>query len=157
MPRNFSFIRRFGTHLQHLRVERNLTQQELATALNRLMGGEISQSYISKIESGRRLPSADIVAAMARVLGVSADYLLMLTDDASHPPPTDQATLIALVLDDLPEEVQTSLYQHITALVAWQRKRETFRDLEPVGGAVGALGAGDVHLGDGEVGADSVQ
>lgn len=52
------------------RKRQNLTQEELAEKLN------ISQKSISKYETGVRKPSFDTLTAMAKLFGVSVDYLL---------------------------------------------------------------------------------
>ncbi len=59
-----------GARIAALRKELGWNQAELA---NRL---KISSSAVGMYEQGRREPSADTLVAMARVLGVSVDYLL---------------------------------------------------------------------------------
>jgi tetratricopeptide (TPR) repeat protein len=50
-------------------VKRGLSQAQLA-------GAELSTSYVSLLESGRRQPTAKAAAALAERLGVEADFLL---------------------------------------------------------------------------------
>ncbi len=57
-----------GQRLRALRVERGLSQAELADDL-------VSPSYVSLIESGRRSPERDVLEGLARRLGCSAFYL----------------------------------------------------------------------------------
>src|SRR5579875_2611494 len=57
-----------GERLRRLRVERGLTQQELA-------GDYCSKEYISQIERGRTRPTAETVQRLAERLGVDAAYL----------------------------------------------------------------------------------
>jgi transcriptional regulator with XRE-family HTH domain len=66
-----------GKRLRELRQRRGYTQEELAALLN------LGQRQIPRYESGETDPSADIIARMARALGVTADYLLGLTDEPS--------------------------------------------------------------------------
>jgi transcriptional regulator with XRE-family HTH domain len=61
----------FGAKVCHLRVERELTQVELARAL-----GLSTQSPISLLESQYSPPSLALLVRMAYVLGVTTDYLL---------------------------------------------------------------------------------
>src|SRR6266545_858762 len=57
-----------GVRLKRLRLERGLSQRELA-------GPGVSYAYISRIEAGTRQPSVKALRMLARKLGVSADYL----------------------------------------------------------------------------------
>ena len=60
----------FGPRIAALRREAGLSQAELAHRL------QISPSAIGMYEQGRREPSMETVVALARVFGVSTDYLL---------------------------------------------------------------------------------
>jgi transcriptional regulator with XRE-family HTH domain len=57
-----------GQRLRVLRNERGLSQSDLA-------GDLVSASYVSLIESGKRLPERDVLEGLARRLGVSTIYL----------------------------------------------------------------------------------
>ena len=59
-----------GARIASLRREAGLNQAELAQQL------QISPSAVGMYEQGRREPSADTLVAMARLFGVSLDYLL---------------------------------------------------------------------------------
>ncbi|MGX9890105.1 helix-turn-helix domain-containing protein [Streptomyces sp. NPDC002276] len=63
-----------GDRIRLLRGKRGLKQQDLASS-------EISASYISLIESGKRAPSDAVLAALAERLGCSAEYLRSGRDD----------------------------------------------------------------------------
>lgn len=54
--------------LKRLRLERNLSQRELAVP-------GVSYAYISRIEAGTRSPSVKALRKLAGRLSVSADYL----------------------------------------------------------------------------------
>lgn len=60
---------RFGDKLKALRIERNLTQDELAKFLG------TSKQVISRYENNLRSPKIDIVSDYADKLGVSLEYL----------------------------------------------------------------------------------
>ena len=60
---------KFGQNLKHIRKRMNMTQEELATKM------EISQSYLSDIENGRKNPSIKTVKKLADGLGVSVNEL----------------------------------------------------------------------------------
>ena len=57
-----------GGRLRRLRLERNLSQRELASP-------GVSYAYISRIEAGARRPSVKALRQLARKLGVSVEYL----------------------------------------------------------------------------------
>src|SRR6476619_4512258 len=57
-----------GERLKRLRLERGLSQRELAAP-------GVSYAYISRIEAGTRQPSVKALRRLAGKLGVSADYL----------------------------------------------------------------------------------
>jgi transcriptional regulator with XRE-family HTH domain len=57
-----------GQRLRALRVERGLSQADLAGEL-------VSPSYVSLIEAGRRSPEQDVLDGLARKLGCSAEFL----------------------------------------------------------------------------------
>ncbi|WP_221355962.1 helix-turn-helix domain-containing protein [Streptomyces beigongshangae] len=59
----------FGKRLRNIRLRNRLAQADLA-------GGPISTSYISRIESGSRVPSEEAVRHVASKLGVSLEELL---------------------------------------------------------------------------------
>lgn len=60
----------FGHRIKPLRKTRNLTQDQLATALH------ISTDHLSKIELGKRGISIDLLFDISAALHVSFEYLL---------------------------------------------------------------------------------
>jgi len=62
---------------RELRLSQNLTHEELADRLN------VGVRQIHRYESGETDPSADILSRMSQTLGVTADYLLGLTNNPS--------------------------------------------------------------------------
>lgn len=63
-----------GEKIRRLRESREWTQAELARKVG------ITKSAISTYELGIRTPSADVVCGFAKAFGVSADYLLGITE-----------------------------------------------------------------------------
>jgi len=63
-----------GRRLRELRIARGLLQQDLATA-------EISTSYVSLIEGGKRRPSPAVLAVLAERVGTSVEFLLTGRDE----------------------------------------------------------------------------
>ena len=64
-------LSRFGNHLRELRVERGLTQSELA------FRGNFDRNYIGMVERGERNPSLKSLNRIAQALGVSLSVLLL--------------------------------------------------------------------------------
>lgn len=64
-------IQRFGEKLRALRTHRNLTLKELATAL-----GYKGHGYLSELEAGKKMPTAEFVLSVARLFHVTTDELL---------------------------------------------------------------------------------
>lgn len=67
-----------GERLRELRLQAQLTQEELAERL------AVHQGQIYRYESGNTDPDGDIVGRMAKVLRVTTDYLLGLTDSPTQ-------------------------------------------------------------------------
>lgn len=63
-------VTRFGRKLQELRVERGMSQTELATRAS------CTTNYISRLEGGGAAPGIDLVARLAKALGVTIAELL---------------------------------------------------------------------------------
>jgi transcriptional regulator with XRE-family HTH domain len=60
----------FGERVRQGRNHLGLTQKELAVMLG------VTSQHISAIERGKRSPSLDSIAKIARELGVTVDYLI---------------------------------------------------------------------------------
>lgn len=89
-----------GTKLKQLRNQRNISQIALAKQLG------VSKSVISSYENEVHLPPYDVLLQMARIFGVSTDYLLgasnnkMINADGL----TDtQIEAISMIVDELRE------------------------------------------------------
>lgn len=117
----------FGDRLRQLRKDKGLTQPELATAMG------IEQSYLSKLENNRSLPSNDV---LQRILDVFE---------------TDVGTLV----DDLDQGVRNQLRQipdvaehfnHQKQMMIGNRKRWLLWSAALVALGVGLIYAGSVHL-----------
>jgi len=65
----------FGERIKQLRTERNMTQPQLAEAIG------IEQSYLSKLENDKSVPSPDIFQAIMRAFGLQVEALLAGVDD----------------------------------------------------------------------------
>ncbi|MCI8870140.1 MAG: helix-turn-helix transcriptional regulator [Lawsonibacter sp.] len=75
----------FGRRILELRNSRRETQSELGERLG------IKKNQVSEIERGNRSTSAERIVLLCLHYGVSADYLLGLTDDPAPGRQTDEA------------------------------------------------------------------
>jgi len=65
----------FGLRIKQLRIEKGLTQPQLAERL------AVTKSVISAYENEIRMPSYDILMKLATLFGVSTDYLLGMNNE----------------------------------------------------------------------------
>lgn len=70
---------RFGDILSELREDRGLTQKQLAEEFH------VSNSSISSLETGYRVPSVEMLVNLAAYFDVTTDYLLGLSDSSLSP------------------------------------------------------------------------
>lgn len=110
----------FGTMLRTRREHLTMGRGDLARQVNR------SESWVSLIESGRRVPDLDIVPSLARVLGLEPRGLVTAFLHQFHPPaarvlfdqpspeveerePTLVNVEIARLLAELPDDLRTQI------------------------------------------------
>ena len=65
----------FGIIEKNLRIEKELTMKQVAEGVG------ITESAVSRYESGKREPNLTILSYFCKFYGVTADYLLGMTDD----------------------------------------------------------------------------
>lgn len=87
-----------GTRLRELREGLGVSQVELSQAVRDMLGGgkKGTQSHISNLETstGDKMPSVQVLRALAIILATNTDYLLGLTnDDRPHGNVDDQVVV----------------------------------------------------------------
>jgi len=65
-------MQRFGEKIRILRLQNQMTLQELAFAL-----GLKAHGYMSEIESGKKKPTTELVVKVARLFNITTDHLLI--------------------------------------------------------------------------------
>ena len=108
----------FGALLRELRDGSGLSQQDLAARAGR------TPSHISRLESGERGPSREVVDALAAALGASARDRLRLLRAAGLVEPLDpllEALAELLRSEDLPAEARARLCALLEIAVAYGR------------------------------------
>lgn len=86
---------RFGQRVRQLRERLDLTQAELARR------AFVSRSYIAHVETGRNLPSLDVVDRLVAALGVSRMDLLM----SEFEPPPRREDLVVRILEEVTGQI----------------------------------------------------
>ena len=74
----------FGEKFKKLRIEKGLTQQELADDFNKIYGYTFSKSSISQYEKGKRIPETKALKDFASYFNVSIDYLLGVSENRNN-------------------------------------------------------------------------
>jgi transcriptional regulator with XRE-family HTH domain len=84
----------FGLKIRQLRMEKNISQSQLAEKAG------LSVSYLNEIEKGKKLPKIEKIAMLAESLGVSYDWLVSLQAQKSLTPVAE--LLRTNLLEELP-------------------------------------------------------
>lgn len=95
--------RDFSQTMSELRRARGLSQRTVAADLH------ISQALLSHYENGAREPGLGFVCRACRYYGVSADYLLGLTDAAGGAPAAGLLAELSAELEALSARVKNAL------------------------------------------------
>jgi transcriptional regulator with XRE-family HTH domain len=93
-----------GKRLRESRETRNYTREEFAEKI------DVGVSQVTRYEREENDVTADVLARIARVLNVSSDYLIGLTDTPRHPynqlEPDEAALINALRRGDYREAIK---------------------------------------------------
>lgn len=66
----------FGAAMRRLRIERGLSQEELAEKMDMT-----SNAHISRLENGKKLPSLEMVFRLADALDIKASKLIAIIEE----------------------------------------------------------------------------
>lgn len=97
-----------GQRIRAAREKKNLTQEELAALI------EISPTHMSVIERGAKIPRLDTFVAIANVLEVSADSLLI---DVVEHAAVNVASELSASIESLPHNEQMYILKVINVLL----------------------------------------
>lgn len=93
-----------GRRLKQLRMDKNMHQDEVAVAMG------ISADTVSKLEQGRRSPSATMICILANYYKTSADYILFgikmdcyAGDEWIRNLPVDKRRRVERIIEDMKE------------------------------------------------------
>ncbi len=94
------YLPEMGNKIKQLRSRKNLSQIALAQQLG------VSKSVISSYENGVHFPPYDVLVQMARIFGVSTDYLLGATGHRVIPVDgltDEQIEAVTIIVNELKE------------------------------------------------------
>ena len=97
-----------GQRIKAAREKKHLTQEDLAALI------EISPTHVSVIERGTKIPRMDTFVAIANVLEVSADSLLVDVIDHAA---VSVASELSAAIDNLPHDEQMRILKVIDVLL----------------------------------------
>ena len=93
-------MKQSGERIQQLRIQHGYTQEEFAKALN------IDRSNLSRIESGRRGCSMDLLIQLSNIFGVTLDYIIFGQDRPDWVT-TDNRERLKFSLEQLINQLET--------------------------------------------------
>ena len=100
--------RAVGQRIKAAREKKKMTQEDLAASI------DISPTHVSVIERGPKIPRMDNVVAIANVLGVSADDLLVDVVDRAA---AGVASVLSAAIEALPHEERMRVLKVVSVLV----------------------------------------
>lgn len=102
----------FGARLKELRIQKNLTQEQLAKKIN------LSKANVSKYESDLVEPNLETLAMISVLFDVSINYLIGVPDKATpdEQPLSEKQSQLLKLADDLNEEERIKLLEYAELL-----------------------------------------
>lgn len=119
---NRPLAKAFGERLRRLRLDRQLTQHQLAASVG------IGASQIVRYENGSILPSPDTLTALATILEVSVDSLLHdVSGKKKEPPLIKNVRLLERLrrIDALPKKDQELFIELADCILARHSQQST--------------------------------
>jgi transcriptional regulator with XRE-family HTH domain len=111
-----------------LRDEKHMSQAELAKNLN------ISASTVGMWETGKRMPSPDLIKSLAKLFDVSSDYLLGITDKRHYYDlSTKETTDIAEQAENMLKGIDTGAALNFYGEPMTDEQKRSMRDILEMG------------------------
>lgn len=108
-----------GHVIRILRVQRGLTQEELA------LEAQVATSNVSRIENGQRQPSQSLLKRLASALGTSVSHIHSLSEEGLFPDESRRPMIAMDTLVPLSESPEQPLAPEVLALLKY------FQQLSP--------------------------
>lgn len=119
-----------GARLKSIRTAQSYTLEELAEAYNARFGGGMSKGTLSKYENDKQEPKVGVLANLAELLGVTADWLLALTD-APHPAPPLPDNQLFATYGEVKEQLDPEDLDDIALFMRMKAQRKQARSGKP--------------------------
>lgn len=122
----------YGKRQRLLREDLGWTQEDLSNRLEKA-GVKVGQGYMSVIERTGRIPSGEVVAATAKILGTNPAFLLLMTDDSApvgqqatndEPTYSEAVERAADMLQAMDEDTRGLLLHNIEVVYGWDQERK---------------------------------
>ncbi|HHT7239762.1 TPA: helix-turn-helix domain-containing protein [Bacillus cereus] len=109
--------------IKKIRKERKWSQKELGEKV------DVSESFISKVESGKKQPSREVTAKIAEVLNVTTDYLLGRSEDPEineqeNNIVTEEGKNILALIESLPEDERKKAWEQLEMYVTYMQNKK---------------------------------
>lgn len=106
-------LKSIGSNIRHYRKQKNLSQENLAELV------DVSSTYISQIELGKKLPALDVFIRLLIAINVPADLILAEVTTSTY-----EIKLSELndKVKDLPIENQKLIYSVVDTMVNEMKK-----------------------------------
>ena len=114
---------RFGDILAELREDRGLNQKQLAEEFH------VSNSSISSLETGYRVPSVEMLVNLAAYFDVTTDYLLGLSDSSLSPSVLSKRIAQEVTAAELISMIESLTLQQKSALILVLKDMSIVADL----------------------------
>lgn len=89
---------KFPERLQSLRIESNMTQDQLAKKLN------IKQQAVSQYEKGTSVPKNEIIVKLAGIFNVPVGFIMGISDERKHIELPEDSIKLLEIYDALPRD-----------------------------------------------------
>ncbi|PGB04329.1 helix-turn-helix domain-containing protein [Bacillus toyonensis] len=109
--------------IKELRKERKWSQRELGEKV------DVSESFVSKVESGKKQPSREVTAKFSEVFNVTTDYLLGRSEDpelneAEDKVVSEEGKNIMSLIESLPEDERKKAWEQLEMYVTYMQNKK---------------------------------
>ncbi|SEG56334.1 DNA-binding transcriptional regulator, XRE-family HTH domain [Bacillus sp. ok061] len=109
--------------IKELRKEKKWSQRELGEKV------DVSESFVSKVESGKKQPSREVTTKFSEVFNVTTDYLLGRSEDPELNEEEDKVVSeegknIMSLIESLPEDERKKAWEQLEMYVTYMQNKK---------------------------------